>query len=191
MEAATGDVFNWANDDDVLLPGALSYVSAQLGEAMWLRAAVALVDGDGRQLGRTGDLPWDLAAHKTVPLVAQPGVFWRREAVASIGNYDEAVALASDYDYYSRLGERWEPRSVDRVVAEFRVGGDALSHTHQHVQNLQVERIHARSPYAELAKREAEITALRAERDRLARTRQQSSRWGLLLPRPRGGRGKG
>jgi glycosyltransferase involved in cell wall biosynthesis len=185
MEHARGDVFNWANDDDVLLPGALAYVAEHLREAMWLRAPVDLLDEDGQRLGRSGDLPWDLVAQKTVSRVAQPGVFWRREAVASIGNLDESVALASDYDYFTRLGERWEPRSVDRVVAEYRLGGDVLTLTQQHVQNPQVARIRARSAYAELAKRDAEIEALRAERDSLRRTvreMRQAASWRLTAP---------
>lgn len=176
MARATGDVFNWANDDDVLLPHALSYVAEHLRDAMWLRAPVEHVDDDGRHLTDSGNLPWDLVEQKKVPRVAQPGVFWRREAVASIGNFDESVPLASDYEYYIRLGERWAPRSVDRVVARYRFGGDVLSLTQQHVQNGQAERIRARSAYAELAKREAEIASLHPK-PKIRRTGRVQRRW--------------
>jgi len=118
LARATGEILHYACDDDELLPTTLSVVADEIGDAMWLRGAVEFFDAEGTHLFVAGQEPWDVRRLKRFRMfLPQPGIFWRRAATDAIGTFDESVPLASDYDYWIRLADRWEPRSIDAVLA--------------------------------------------------------------------------
>lgn len=144
LRRATGDILHYACDDDELLPGALRTVSTRMGDAMWLRALVRFVDDDGHELFVADGRAWDLRALQRWNWIPQPGVFWRRQAARAIGEFDESVPLASDYEYWLRLGARWEPQTIDAVVARYHVHGESASRRFRTAQREQEELIVAR-----------------------------------------------
>ncbi len=182
---ATGDVFYWANDDDQLLPGALRFVAEHLGDAMWLRGRVRVVDERGRELRIDGDHPWDLTTLKQSNMVCEPGVFWRRECVDAVGVLDESVPLASDYEYWLRLGDRWEPRTVDAILGEYTERAESLSVSQGALQAHQGARIYSRYAFAELARARIDVARLQ-ERNRALDERlcaiEDSEWWRLTAP---------
>jgi hypothetical protein len=163
---ATGDVLYWANDDDELLPGALHCVADTLGEAMWLRGLAEVTPADGSPTRVFGNELWDLREFARHNYLAEPAVFWRREAARAIGEFDEAVNLASDWDYFMRLGLRWEPRTVDRVLGRMNHHPGSLSIRQRELQDRHAEVIRTRYFGNELALR-GEVAELHAEISRL------------------------
>ncbi|MFH0769066.1 MAG: glycosyltransferase family 2 protein [Chloroflexota bacterium] len=53
--------------------------------------------------------------------LAQPAVFWRRELIEEIGLLDVKAQLAMEYDYWLRIGARYEPGFMDDYLANFRL----------------------------------------------------------------------
>lgn len=189
---ATGDVFYWANDDDRLLAGALCYVAEHLGDAMWLRGLVEVVDETGRVLRIDGDHPWELTTLKQSNLVCEPGAFWRRECTEAVGVLDESVPLASDYEYWLRLGERWEPRTVDAILAQYTEHAQTLSVVQGDLQARQALRISSRYAFTELATAKVETTRMQRRNQELerrneeleahARALEESEWWRITAP---------
>jgi len=182
---ATGDVYYWANDDDRLLPGTLRYVAEHLGDAMWLRGLVEIVDDTGRQLRIDGASPWDLTTLKGSNFVCEPGAFWRRQCTEAVGILDESVPLASDYEYWLRLGERWEPVTVDTVLARYTEHADSASVVQADLQAHQAARIAARYGFSQLAAARVETTRLQRRNQELEahlHALEQSEWWRLTAP---------
>ena len=53
--------------------------------------------------------------------IAQPAVFWRRELVDEIGLFDINKHLAMEYDYWLRIGVKYEPGFINEYLAGFRL----------------------------------------------------------------------
>ena len=120
---ARGEILGWLNADDYYLPGAVTAAVAVLRES-----GCALVHGGWRRVGENGELlgdvsavPFDLRRQLEVAnAVAQPGSFFTRAAFEAVGCIDEGLHYAMDYELWLRLGERFDVRHVDRVLAAYR-----------------------------------------------------------------------
>ncbi len=113
MDLASGDVFNFAADDDKLEPGALAAVAERIG-ASWLVGR--MVTSDGVVSGGACTYA-DMLERNRVPC---PAVYWTRAAASRVGGF--AASLASDYDYWLRLWETFGPPVfVEDVLAWYRI----------------------------------------------------------------------
>lgn len=129
MAKATGDIFNWQNDDDAMAPGTLTFVSQQLKDHEWLYGYINMTDGSQGYL-------WGEQWHGINQLiqgnhVPQPSVYWTRKAYETVGPMDEAQDLTSDYDYWIRLGKAYEPLFVNRVMADYYLHPDQITQKDQ------------------------------------------------------------
>lgn len=138
FRAATGDVCVEANDDDYLEPGALAFVAANLGTAMWGYGRCA--ESNGRVWGP----PWDWDHHLRENIVPQPTAYWRRPLYDLLGPWEEEYDLAADYDWWFRLGQLWEPAYWDKVLATYTWWEGQLSATALAKQQAHAEVIRGR-----------------------------------------------
>jgi hypothetical protein len=53
--------------------------------------------------------------------ISQPATFWRRDVVAKVGEFDESLIYAMDYDYWLRVGRHYRLWTLDDYLASFRV----------------------------------------------------------------------
>jgi hypothetical protein len=162
MNHASGEILNWANDDDPLLPGALRYVDEQIGDAMWLRGRVEYIDHIHGTTDIVGAEPWDIERLKVQSPIWTPGLFWRADAARAVGLMDESVPLACDYDYWIRLGDHWPPIVVDRVLAQYNCHPGTLSQTRTAEQIAEADRIRARYGFIEVERSRTRIHELEA-----------------------------
>lgn len=129
MAKATGDIFNWQNDDDAMASGTLTFVSHQLKYHEWLYGYINMTDGSNGHLWGT---QWNgisqLIQGNHVP---QPSVYWTRKAYETVGPMDEEQDLTSDYDYWIRLGKAYEPLFVNRVMADYYLHPDQITQKDQ------------------------------------------------------------
>ncbi len=122
MGLASGDVFNFAADDDKLEPGALATVADRIGGAPWL--AGRIVTSDGVESGRVCTYGEMLESNR----IPCPAVYWTKLAARAVGCFD--VTLASDYDYWLRLWEAFGPPVfVNARLAWYRIHPDQESET--------------------------------------------------------------
>jgi glycosyltransferase involved in cell wall biosynthesis len=123
---ATGEILAYLNSDDVLLPGALAYVSdffARNPEVDAVYGHRIVIDESGMEVGR-----WVLPAHddnilKWADFVPQETLFWRRRIWdAAGGAMDETFRFALDWDLLTRFIEK-KARLVrlPRFLGGFRV----------------------------------------------------------------------
>jgi glycosyltransferase involved in cell wall biosynthesis len=134
LAMARGEILGWLNSDDLLRPGALALVVAQLqsGEPAWLYGRAGMIDGVGRPIsslivryknwrGRRFSR-WKLLTENFIPQMA---VFWNRAMWQRAGGLDLAKDLDMDYDLWLRFAGIAPPLVLARELADFRVHGEA------------------------------------------------------------------
>ena len=135
MRLARGELLNYHADDDVLLPGALSFVSNAIGDRKWMygritygisisSCSIDCLSGDA-----TWGSPWNYDRLKRENFIPAPATFWTREARDIVSGWDLANPRSHDWDYWLRLGARWEPLFVERVLAYYRIHRGSATET--------------------------------------------------------------
>lgn len=105
--ALEGDVLNWLNMDDALMPGALTAVARAFAEnpdADIIYGHSTVLDEEGALRGahpavdpaRLTDLPRDC-------VISQPSCFTRRSAIERAGGLDDHFHYVMDWDLWTRL----------------------------------------------------------------------------------------
>lgn len=122
LKIATGDVFNWSNDDDVMLPGTLSkiheFFTINNPSAMWCHGKIRIVNEIGEMISEMGQ-GCNFEDLKRINPIPQPTVFWRRAAYEKVGLMDEREDLTSDYEYWLRLALNFQPNFIDEFLANY------------------------------------------------------------------------
>lgn len=142
LAKATGDIFNWQNDDDCMTPETLQIVINQITDHKWLYGYILMTDGvNSHSWGQ----PWNglknLIDGNHVP---QPSVFWTRQAYEEIGDMDETEDLTSDYEYWLRLAKHYPPLFIDRIMAFYYIHPNQITQTHMAEQMAQARRTAAK-----------------------------------------------
>jgi Glycosyl transferase family 2 len=105
----SGDVMAWLNGDDVLLPGALHYVSAYLARHPDIDVVYGhriVIDANGDEIGRWVLPPHDDRVLSYDDFVPQETLYWRRELWERAGGrIDESFRFAVDWDMLVRFRE--------------------------------------------------------------------------------------
>lgn len=146
LSVASGRILNWSNDDDLMAPGTLKWVSENLTPPwLWTYGKCKLIDADGNQtgIGEFGGEPWDLEAEKVRNLCPQPSVFWRRELTEKLGGFDATpeMDLAADWDYWIRLGEIRPPLVTQRIQASYRQWDGSITVARRGEQDQHAEAV--------------------------------------------------
>ena len=132
FQKTTGDIMAYVNSDDILLPGALSYIA---------RAFLAhpdidifyghriVIDSSDQEIGR-----WVLPQHddhaiQYADYIPQETMFWRRSAWERVGSrLDESFQFALDWDLLLRFREAGCTfKRLPRFLGAFRVWPDQKS----------------------------------------------------------------
>jgi glycosyltransferase involved in cell wall biosynthesis len=124
----TGQIFNWINSDDLLMPGALWAVA----EA-WMRQPGAIVSGNLEFFDRSGPSGCSKACGQTLQNFVrfwerrefgwgQPSTFLPLETVRAVGGIHEHLKYCMDYELMVRLLARGTPVTyLDKTLARFRL----------------------------------------------------------------------
>jgi glycosyltransferase involved in cell wall biosynthesis len=131
LQMATGDVVAYVNSDDELEPGALWHVGRRFAarpEIMWATGKCRIIDRDGtetRKLITRYKNAWLAFNNYSVLLIlnyiSQPATFWRRQALDTVGYFDESLHYTLDYDYWLRLSQQYRLHVIHHYLARFRV----------------------------------------------------------------------
>lgn len=126
IRAARGEYVAFLDSDDVWLPEKLQLQIASLRRAPtrhWSYTRFAVIDAEGRPSKSTIDRDrpaqagWLLRKLLTEEvIIAQPTVLVARSVLATIGGFDETLAMCYDDDLWFRLAAHGEIDAVDQVL---------------------------------------------------------------------------
>lgn len=105
FEGVDCDIMGYLNADDVLLPGALTYVSEYFRTHPDIDVVYGhriFIDADGLEIGRALLPKHDERALVWADYVPQETMFWRRRVWDAIGPFDEQFHYALDWDFILR-----------------------------------------------------------------------------------------
>jgi glycosyltransferase involved in cell wall biosynthesis len=137
LAMAKGEFIGWLNGDDLYSAGALKAVRTAFEnnpKANWIVGQCDIIDAEGKpfRAGVTRYKNRSLAKYSYRSLLrenclSQPAVFWRREFGEKIGQLDESLHHAMDYDLWLRMGKVSDPIVLDQVFAHFRIHSQSKS----------------------------------------------------------------
>ncbi|HEX7807274.1 MAG TPA: glycosyltransferase family 2 protein, partial [Thermoanaerobaculia bacterium] len=132
LRRATGDIVTWFGADDIYAPGIFAAV-----HAAWTKnpraiyaAPVANFYSRGREvLLRPHDLTLDNVVQywQRRSLWHDPGLFWSRAVIETVGEIDASLHYSFDYDYLIRALQHFNVEYVDHLAAGFRLHRDSKS----------------------------------------------------------------
>jgi glycosyltransferase involved in cell wall biosynthesis len=145
-----GDIMAYLNSDDLLMPGALTYITdffAARPDVDVVYGDRLIVDDKSRLIGKWRLPPHDPAVISIVDYVPQETLFWRRSAWERVGEaFDDALQFAMDWDLILRFQSTGAKIvHVPIYIGAFRV--HQLQKTHSAIKLGRVEMKHVRSRY--------------------------------------------
>ena len=123
---ATGSIYTFLNSDDVLLPGALKRVAAEIRPEEGRHVVMGrcrFIDERGRFTGI--EHPSHFEGFRRVlevwkgHTIPQPAVFWTAQVWTECGPLRESLVL--DYDLFCRIARRYRFHVIDQVLAAYRL----------------------------------------------------------------------
>lgn len=104
---AKGDILHWLNSDDTLLPGAISAVAHEfaLGENVQVVSGIcSITDAYGMEIRTKGPRDFDLEYFlRGGSSPGQPAVFLSSDLVRKVGELNEGLHCALDWEYWVRI----------------------------------------------------------------------------------------
>ena len=143
---ATGEIIGWLNSDDTYCPNIFHAIAEE-----FKNNDIFIVCGDGFETDDNSKVLRPLYSRHTQPedLIrywkwkyefVQPAFFFRRSIFDEIGYLDESLYYAMDYDYFIRLGLRYEFKYIRQPFANLRLYGE--SKTGRNFQKIVPSYIH-------------------------------------------------
>jgi glycosyltransferase involved in cell wall biosynthesis len=131
LRHCTGDIFNWINSDDFLVPEALSNIARAMDDHDGLVAEGWRMDADRSHYGQTTELSCDglIIGHADPSaggMFTQQAIWLRTENVKKCGGIDSNIEYAMDRDLYIRYTRHFDNlHFISDPVAVFRLHGDS------------------------------------------------------------------
>jgi glycosyltransferase involved in cell wall biosynthesis len=124
LARCTGEIFNWINSDDYLLPGALGSLAQSFAGADAVAGVVINFDDQGRQEPFVSS---ELEVEKLLQgnpfsVYHQPGLWLERSKVIASGGIDESYQYSFEWDLALRYLTLYpQVRYIDNVLVHFRL----------------------------------------------------------------------
>ena len=150
MRFATGDVLAYLNADDLLLPGAVHYVTRFFENHPQIDVAYGhriLINEHGDEIGRWVLPPHDDRVLSWIDCVPQETMFWRRRIWEKCaGAVDETFQFALDWDLLVRFRDAGAHIvRLPRFLGAFRIHPDQKTISEmEHIGQKEMERIRLR-----------------------------------------------
>jgi Glycosyl transferase family 2 len=129
-ELARGDVLGYLSDDDLLAPGAVSRLVAELAdpEVVCVYPGYRIIDVGGAVIDTVRPIPYSpVEAFRLVDTVIGPGGLVRRPALESTGGWDPKLRFMADFILWIRVSLAGRVVRVPEPLASWRRHGGGLS----------------------------------------------------------------
>jgi glycosyltransferase involved in cell wall biosynthesis len=142
---ATGDIFAWLNSDDYYDKDIFIRISdyfVQHPECYFLYGDISYVDKNKNfMFSVTGGNMSYSNLLKNPDLVRQPSCFWRKEIFDIIGPLDENLHLVMDYEYFLRIGKKYNFHYLPYNLSYFRYYPDNKTLSMANKQHYELKKI--------------------------------------------------
>jgi len=141
---ATGDYLTWLNADDLYEPNtvetAVNFFNAN-PETKWVYGKAIFTYEDGT-LGhfRHPTFEWDYEKLLTFGCyIAQPTTFLHRDIIDEFGYITEEMHFGMDYEYWLRIGKKFQPVFVPEINVQVKIFQDTKSRSGGYERMLELE----------------------------------------------------
>jgi len=154
MRVATGEISNWINSDDCLLPGALKVVAETYVSQPGSLVVAAGVDCDDTSRKEVFVSPRSISVQNIIRFWEgwfdwlQSSIFFSREKFLEVGGLDEKLHFSMDIDLYCRLMHTSPAVYTSTPISRFRRHSAAKTQSQYHATML--EHIKVVSKYKQL-----------------------------------------
>jgi glycosyltransferase involved in cell wall biosynthesis len=154
IRESEGELLVFLDSDDRLLPRAIEVGVEELRshpEAAFAFGRYRRIAGDGQRLQddeqpRSDADPYATFLRYNYAGVPATGVF-RRSALEEVGNFDETLPQAEDYDLNLRLARRFPVRAHAEEVVEYRVHGGSMSQDYAAMLAMTLQVLRRQRPH--------------------------------------------
>jgi glycosyltransferase involved in cell wall biosynthesis len=135
LQKTSGEIVAYLNSDDCFAAGTLKSVGeffVSNKTAIWVTGDYKIIDASGTEIQslvrkyktffRILELPFLI---KILNYINQPSTFWRRDAMARVGMFDDSLRYCMDYDFWLRLYELQKPFLLAEQLSHFRIHGNS------------------------------------------------------------------
>ncbi len=129
LKLATGDIVTYLNSDDTYSLGTLQKVVNVLwkSDKKWCYGKCRIIDRSENEIRKPITLyknflwsKYSYAKLLSENFISQMTVFWKREVMYEIGLFNPDEHLCMDYEYWLRIGERYDPVFINEYISNFR-----------------------------------------------------------------------
>jgi glycosyltransferase involved in cell wall biosynthesis len=130
LKMATGDIVTYLNSDDTYEPGVLQKVAnffSKNSDIKWVYGKCRIINENNKEIRKfiTAYKNFLLKKYNYSKLIAenfisQPATFWRKELLSEIGYFSENEHFCMDYEYWLRIGQKYDAGVIDEYLANFR-----------------------------------------------------------------------
>jgi glycosyltransferase involved in cell wall biosynthesis len=130
LRLATGDIVAYLNSDDTYEPGAFQKVAdffQNHPDKKWASGKCKIINENNQEIRKpiTWYKNYSLKRYSykkllTENFISQPAAFWRRELLDELGYFSEEEHFCMDYEFWLRIGEKYEAGVIDEYLANFR-----------------------------------------------------------------------
>lgn len=131
LKKVNGDIITYINADDIYKVGAFSEINAfflKYPKYKWVIGKCDIIDKDSKEIRQLityyKNFWLDNYSYKTLLIInyiSQMGVFWRKEVMKGIGFFDVSQYYVMDYEYWLRIGKKYQPGLINKYLASFRI----------------------------------------------------------------------
>lgn len=130
LTKSTGDIINWINSDDILLPGALMEVAKAFmfnENVALVHGGVILFDDKGKYEIDFGYQDLNVERYLSGMAFPQPAGFFAKSVIEKVGFLDRNLHYGMDYDLYARLSLTGHSTRIDHIIAKYRLHDSSKS----------------------------------------------------------------
>jgi glycosyltransferase involved in cell wall biosynthesis len=152
---ATGDVLAWLNSDDTYAPGALQIAANVLADTnvSVIYGKSHFTDENGTVVGRYRTEPFDSQRLAVFNFIAQPSVFFRKNAFERVGGIEASLHYVMDFDLWIRMARELRFVYVPEFLSTFRLHDESKTVSRSHAlanSKETLEQIHRHFGWAPL-----------------------------------------
>lgn len=131
IRKATGEIICYLNSDDVLEHGAISKVVdffENNNDVQWAYGKCRIVDLEDNEIRKPITMYKNLLLRKynykkllIENYISQPSTFWRASLHNELGYFDENEKYVMDYEFWCRVGSKYQAGVIPYYLANFRM----------------------------------------------------------------------